>query len=63
MAAGFSLKGPLFNPARVASLGRELARAWPDFDAALFEARGGARRATPVQVNRGRRASGEFDLR
>jgi 3-methyladenine DNA glycosylase AlkC len=39
MAAGFSLKDQLFNPAKVARLGREIHAAWPAFDAALFERR------------------------
>jgi len=38
MAQGFSLKDQLFNPAKVARLGREIHAAWPEFDAEAFEA-------------------------
>ncbi|WP_375691328.1 hypothetical protein [Pseudooceanicola sp. LIPI14-2-Ac024] len=39
MAESFSLKDQLFNPVKVAGLGREIAGAWDGFDAGAFEAR------------------------
>lgn len=39
MAQGFSLKDQLFNPAKVARLGREIHAAWDGFDPPRFEAR------------------------
>ncbi|OWU83919.1 hypothetical protein ATO6_16015 [Oceanicola sp. 22II-s10i] len=39
MSVGYSLKDQLFNPVKVAGLGRALASAWSGFDAAAFEDR------------------------